>query len=86
MKSLKQLQLVLFLLLVFNMWSQEAKKFKRNYDNVMIEFLNIYDIAFDEYYLRFNEHYYSENLSNCIFDILDDINNDVADLQEFLYG
>lgn len=65
---------------------QEAKKFKRNYDNVMIEFLNIYDIAYDEYEMRFNQDYYSKNLSNCILDILDDINNDVADLQEFLYG
>ncbi len=65
---------------------QEAKKFKRNYDNVMIEFLNLYDIAYDEYEWRFNQDYYSKNLSNCIFDILDDINNDVADLQEFLYG
>lgn len=65
---------------------QEAKKFKRNYDNVMIEFLNLYDIAYDEYEMRFNQDYYSKNLSNCIFDILDDINNDVADLQEFLYG
>lgn len=65
---------------------QEAKKFKRNYDNVMIEFLNIYDIAYDEYEMRFDANYYSKNLSNCILDILDDINNDVADLQEFLYG
>lgn len=65
---------------------QEAKKFKRNYDNVMIEFLNLYDIAYDEYEMRFNQDYYSKNLSNCILDILDDINNDVADLQEFLYG
>ena len=65
---------------------QKNKIFKKNYDNVMIEFLNIYDIAYDEYEMRFNDNYFSNNLSSCIFDILDDINNDVADLQEFLYG